>query len=570
MCRALCNEAIEKIHLKLRPASHWRQWLDGNTAELHAALEPIYGTASSIVTERVRLLRKATACFETAYGDEPMALFRAPARVNLRGMHVDTHGGYLNLMTHQREIVVAAGRAPAGEVHAVNSDPDYPPVMAHLGDWEHESMGRDWRAFLESDVARRAVQQAPGSWRHYVLGALLSARHRFPADPPPGLKAAVAGDIPAGAALSSSAAVCTALVLAALEIHGRSLPPAQLIHAARDAEWYTCARTGTCDQAAVVLGTRGHVVHGALRGRSPGTRGMAQAPFPDGLRLLVINSHTRRKLSGAERLAYSRNRFAYSLALEVLRQEMAAEGLANKVCGATAYLSDFTEPRLAPWGGYDLLYKLLQRIPDEIGLSTLKERYDLPHFAHAFETYFGHLEPAQQPAAINLRGPLVFGLAESERARAFPELLCSGAWEAAGRLMHRGHEGDRVVDANGEPFAPELNENTLETHRLRQTPLYEIPGAYRASSPALDALTDEALRAGALGACLTGAGIAGSVLALCTAEQADGAAEHMREYLGSAAYAGWAGFGAPLSWQAAEEAVVTNVSVAGARRISGE
>ncbi|MFP4191616.1 MAG: galactokinase family protein [Candidatus Hydrogenedentota bacterium] len=560
---------MEYDSLKLRPAAYWRQLLGGDPAELHKALDPIYGPDSAFLTERARLLQKATASFEAAFGDEPMALFRAPGRVNLRGMHVDTHGGYVNLLTHQREIVVAAGRAPAGEVHAVNTNPEYPPVRAHLGEWAHSGIGRDWHTFLESDVARRALQQAPGSWRHYVLGALLSAQHRFPGHPPPGLKAAVAGGIPPGAALSSSAAVCTAVLLAALAIHGRSLPPAQLIHAARDAEWYTGARTGTCDQAAVVLGTRGRVVHGALRGRFPGTNGMAHAPFPDELRLLVINSHTRRNLSGAGRLAYSRNRFAYSLALEVLRQELAAEGLADQVCGATAYLSDFAEPRLTPWGGYDLLYTLLQRIPDEIALPAIKKRYNLPYFAEVFKTYFGHLEPAQQPSAINLRGPLVFGLAESERARVFPELLCSGAWEAAGRLMNCGHQGDRVMDANGEPFVLELNENTLEGHRLRQTPLHEIPGAYGASSPALDALTDAALRAGALGACLTGAGIAGSVLALCVADQADHVAEHMRNYVGSAAYARWAGFNAPLSREEAEEAVMTNVSVAGASWVRG-
>lgn len=86
----------------------------------------------------------------------------------------------------------------------------------------------------------------------------------------------------------------------------------------------------------------------------------------------------------------------------------------------------------------------------------------------------------------------------------------------------------------------------------------------------MDALTDEALRAGALGACLTGAGIAGSVLALCAAEQADEVAEHMREYLNSATYAHSAGFSAPLSREAAEEPVVTNVSVAGASWIRAE
>jgi len=57
----------------------------------------------------------------------------------------------------------------------------------------------------------------------------------------------------------------------------------------------------------------------------------------------------------------------------------------------------------------------------------------------------------------------------------------------------------------------------------------------------LDGLVDAALSAGALGASLTGAGIAGSVLALCHAEDVDRIAHAVRGHLATPQYAASSG-----------------------------
>ena len=70
------------------------------------------------------------------------------------------------------------------------------------------------------------------------------------------------------------------------------------------------ARIGVSDQTAILLGRAGALLHLAML---PGDFDLGAArhiPFPDALDLLVVNSHTRRTLSGAQRLRYSLNRFA--------------------------------------------------------------------------------------------------------------------------------------------------------------------------------------------------------------------------------------------------------------------
>ena len=70
----------------------------------------------------------------------------------------------------------------------------------------------------------------------------------------------------------------------------------------------------------------------------------------------------------------------------------------------------------------------------------------------------------------------------------------------------------------------------------QQTPIARVPGTYGASSRALDALVDCAIHAGALGASLTGAGIAGVVIALVEAAYAERIADGIRHYIASDEY----------------------------------
>jgi galactokinase len=201
-------------------------------------------------------------------------------------------------------------------------------------------------------------------------------------------------------------------------------------------------------------------------------------------------------------------------------------------------------------GGDAAIHQLLREVPEEVSLDDIRRSGELPDCEAQYARLFGHLPEGERPVRFRLRGPLCFALAESERARRFPELITGGRWEEAGRLMTLGHAGDRVS-------------GKMQVASERD-PVYLHPGAYGASTPALDAIVDEALSLGALGACLTGAGMGGSALALCRRDSLEGVAAGLRAFLGTSRYAALAGCSAPLPVDVAAQSVCVNHSVAGA------
>jgi len=535
-------------------------------SDTRRALTRTYGDVASVLDDRLDLLLRTLCAFVARFGDQPVRVFRAPARINLRGMHVDTHGGYLNLMTHQRETVVVAGPMPEGTCTFTNIEPEFDEAGVSLaGAVREAAWGRPWADYITLPEVRALVDSRKGSWENYLRGAVLRAQYEAGCEPLCGVCACVGSDIPRGAALSSSHALATAILLGVLGLNGMAMGPEALILAVRDAEWYTGARTGTSDQGAMILGGRNELINATLHSEDLDLSGIRRMAFPDDVRVLVIHSHTRRNLSGAALADYTRNRFAYSLALYIFRRELRRRGHDAAFVESLDRLARITPERL---GGPAAVYEALRGIPLEVDLGTLRMQCDPNEFDAAFSRYFGMMDAAERPRGVPLRGPLLFALAESDRARVFFDLLVRGDYVAAGRLMSIGHDGDRVVTREGRPFSREVGDSILDSWAAAAVPLAECPGDYGASSPALDALVDAALAGGALGASLTGAGIAGSVVALCRAEGADGVAARVRACLASANYARAAGLATPLSDDEADAAVVVNAAVAAAGELT--
>ncbi|HUW61286.1 MAG TPA: hypothetical protein VMZ06_09790 [Candidatus Bathyarchaeia archaeon] len=201
-------------------------------------------------------------------------------------------------------------------------------------------------------------------------------------------------------------------------------------------------------------------------------------------------------------------------------------------------------------------------------MADLRARYDLPGLDALYDRYFASAPAEMRPKSVALRGPLLFGIAESERARVFVDALEAGDYARAGRLMTAGHDGDRRVWRDRRP--PDVSDAALEQLSAQATLLETMPGAYGASSPVLDALVDAALDAGALGASLTGAGMAGTVLALCRSEDAGRIAEAVRAFMTEDAYIELARRNAPLTPEQLDYAVVQNHATAAACELSPE
>jgi galactokinase len=506
-----------------RPAIHASQWLEALPAP-------------GMLPSQATLVSNALHGFINLHGNGPVRVFRSPGRINLRGMHVDTHGGYLNLMTHQREVVAVCRPRTDGAIIADNLD------------------HRHARVELRRDSRDLHTQAVPGSWGRYVEGAVLAAGEGMHT----GLDMFVASDLPEGAALSSSSALCLAVLLAVCAHNDRSPSEAEQILACRSAEWHTGARTGTSDPAAMVLGRRGEVAHLAMLPERFSIAGVERAPFPeDELAVLVVDSRTKRSLSGAQKIAYVANRFAYSLALDVLRKEMLDMGFSPERIEICDRLCQIT-PDI--FGGVRFMGATLLRVPERMEIAALRARYHIEHIEALQEQYFGTLPRIDWPEDVPLRGPLVYGIAESARAEKFFASIKSGAWAEAGAMMSIGHDGDRIITPLDAAYDRRVHPLQLANLADNNLSIERIPGDYGASAPVLDAIVDTAVGAGALGASLTGAGIAGSVLALCRRDDAARVQDAIVHLLSSARYARLAGRGEPLSRADAEASVVLNHS----------
>jgi galactokinase len=160
-----------------------------------------------------------------------------PGRVNLIGEHTDYNDGLCLPFAIARGVTVSAERLSGGRVEAVAAD-----------------LGED-DAFAAADPGRDA-----DGWRAFVrgtVGELGAAGHAVG-----GTRLRIAGNLPRGSGLSSSAALSTALALALLaladEREGDRRELARLCSRVEN-DWVG-AETGLLDQLAALFGQEGHAL----------------------------------------------------------------------------------------------------------------------------------------------------------------------------------------------------------------------------------------------------------------------------------------------------------------------
>jgi galactokinase len=541
-------------------ASEWLQRLAARTDPARKIFERLYGTDNQIISVRIALVRKVLSEFIDRFGDREVGVFRSPGRINLRGMHVDTHGGYLNLMTHHRETVIVVAPSHDSSVRLFNVEPAFPASVFDLRESrDSTAFHKPWTEFIGADEIRRDVLSRPGHWENYLRGCSLRLKHGRAGEVQRGMVGVAGSDLPRGAALSSSAALCVAFTLALAAENGIELTARETILTARDGEWFAGTRCGTSDQAAMVMGKPGAILNVALHGEAEPISPPRFVELPDHVRVVIIDSMTERALSGRERVTYTRNRFAYSMALNVARQELRRIGIPDDEVERTRTLLDFSR--------YDrnVVFTMLKAVPVEATLTEIKMRYELPDFERAYAHNFELAAPEDRPESIRLRGPLVYGIAESERARIFSECIECDDVRRAGELMYIGHDGDRLNGNYYSRFGGDVSDESIEAFSRGDLAICDLPGVYRASSLALDALVDKARNLGALGASLTGAGIAGSVLALVEQDHVSDFVGGIESYVRGSEYARLAGIEAPVD--DAREMAVVNSAVSGAGEI---
>lgn len=181
--------------------------------------------------------RRALEAGRGAFGQNwrPDRVAHAPGRLELLGNHVDYNGGQVLAAAIDRDVVcLSSGGIREGEIVAVFADRN--PSQAFL--MRPAALG-DWR--IPGGSARAA---------DYLRGVIATGRARgIPMRT--GVRLAIAGDVPIGFGLSSSAALCVALTLT---LHADDPAPMELVRRAQEAEHRAGTPCGTMDQSASVAG----------------------------------------------------------------------------------------------------------------------------------------------------------------------------------------------------------------------------------------------------------------------------------------------------------------------------
>jgi galactokinase len=210
---------------------------------------------------------RARASFATAFGRTADLTAYAPGRVNLIGEHTDYNDGFVLPCAIGVGTAVAIRRRADDAVHVVAAD---------FGD------ARDQFA-LDSI-------EAIGGWADYVRGMVLTMRnagHELP-----GADIAVAGSVPQGAGLSSSASLEVAVGQAFAALAGLALDPTQLALLAQAAESdFVGCKCGIMDQLVSARGMAGHAL--LIDCRSLETQAV---PVPQDIAIVIAHSGVTRGL----------------------------------------------------------------------------------------------------------------------------------------------------------------------------------------------------------------------------------------------------------------------------------
>jgi galactokinase len=224
---------------------------------------------------------KAVSLFRSRFGGEPEGVWLAPGRANLMGEHTDYNDGFVLPFALGQGVTAAAARRPGRRL----------TLCSRQEPGDGVEVGLDGLA--PGQVTGWAAYPAGVAW------ALEAAGHRVP-----GACITIDSDVPAGAGLSSSAALECATALALTSLGGLDVPRAELVTIARRAEnEFAGVPTGIMDQSASLLCRAGHAL--LLDCRSLETSQVPFDPAAAGASLLLINTRARHELSDGE---YGRRR----------------------------------------------------------------------------------------------------------------------------------------------------------------------------------------------------------------------------------------------------------------------
>ena len=208
--------------------------------------------------------------FERRFDAKPTAVVRAPGRVNLIGEHTDYNDGFVMPMAIERAVWIAL--RPRDDGYAVVYSIDFDEVVE----------------FSLIEMTRRH-----SAWAEYIKGVAWAMQEAgFNLN---GFDGVIAGDVPVGAGLSSSAAVELASARAFVSVSDIAWDAPEMAKISQRAEnQWVGVKCGIMDQMISAAGVAGHALLIDCRWLS-----LEPVPLPPNTAVVILDTSTRRELSGS-------------------------------------------------------------------------------------------------------------------------------------------------------------------------------------------------------------------------------------------------------------------------------
>ena len=252
------------------------------------------------------MLTRLNSVFTQTFGDEPTHHFQAPGRVNLIGEHTDYNDGFVLPCAIDYQTLVAV--TPRDDMTVRVVAVDYSNQQDEFS--------------LDCDITSHSTQM----WSNYVRGVIkhLQLRgHVFK-----GANLAIAGNVPQGAGLSSSASLEVVTGETFRGLYNLSLTKAEVALNGQEAEnQFVGCQCGIMDQMVSACGSKFNAL--LLDCRSLETELIS---MPENLAVMIINSNVKRGLVDSE---YNTRRLqceeaARTLGLKALRDISLVDLQSNK------------------------------------------------------------------------------------------------------------------------------------------------------------------------------------------------------------------------------------------------
>ena len=328
----------------------------------------MYGASEETLGNQLRRLTYMCDRFLELYGDGPVNLLRAPARINILGEHVD-YVSYLPTSSlpfgsREHDMLMLYRDATTDRVRGASTFEEYSPfdfdLAAGTSPRGSGAAEGDWLSYLYENPA-----PAP-HWGNYVKGAAFFARVKWGEQIRLGFDFVVDSSIPPGGGASSSSALVVLASAAICEANHIACAPEELARDAARAEWYVGTRGGALDHTTICLARRRHAVLISYREETA-----RRVPLP-GRRFRWVTFFSRAADKGREVMIEYNERAAVS---RLFIPAVIENWKARQPERHHAWLQAIESFRAGSVAALDELEALLGGLPQTLALTEIEQNY---------------------------------------------------------------------------------------------------------------------------------------------------------------------------------------------------